>query len=90
MYESSILWFIPADAVFCESSEERTSEDKQIRAKKTFEEMMKYLPGQVSQHFEEMNVGWLQSHSCQQSLTLFRNRNTDVNQTGNLQNKNFR
>uniref|UniRef100_A0A671UMA9 Sorting nexin 14 n=1 Tax=Sparus aurata TaxID=8175 RepID=A0A671UMA9_SPAAU len=32
------------DAVFCESSEERTTEDKQIRAKKTFEEMMKYLP----------------------------------------------
>lgn len=32
------------DAVFCESSEERTTEDKQIRAKQTFEEMMKYLP----------------------------------------------
>lgn len=56
MYKSSILWCIPADAVFCESSEERTTEDKQIRAKKTFEEMMKYLPGQVSQHFEEMIV----------------------------------
>ncbi|KAM4633705.1 sorting nexin-14-like isoform 2-T2 [Polymixia lowei] len=32
------------DAVFCESSEERTTEDKQLRAKQTFEEMMKYLP----------------------------------------------
>ncbi|XP_028252620.1 sorting nexin-14-like isoform X2 [Parambassis ranga] len=32
------------DAVFCESSEERTAEDKQSRAKRTFEEMMKYLP----------------------------------------------
>ncbi|XP_041815111.1 sorting nexin-14 isoform X2 [Chelmon rostratus] len=32
------------DAVFCESSEERTTEDKQARAKQTFEEMMKYLP----------------------------------------------
>ncbi|KAG7220187.1 hypothetical protein INR49_018408, partial [Caranx melampygus] len=32
------------DAVFCENSEERTSEDKLIRAKQTFEEMMKYLP----------------------------------------------
>ncbi|XP_033504819.1 sorting nexin-14-like isoform X3 [Epinephelus lanceolatus] len=32
------------DAVFCESSEERTTEDKQIRAKQTFEEMIKYLP----------------------------------------------
>ncbi|XP_053192894.1 LOW QUALITY PROTEIN: sorting nexin-14 [Scomber japonicus] len=32
------------DAVFCESSEERTAEDKQIRAKQTFEEMMNYLP----------------------------------------------
>ncbi|XP_051816972.1 sorting nexin-14 isoform X2 [Acanthochromis polyacanthus] len=32
------------DAVFCENSEERTAEDKQVRAKQTFEEMMKYLP----------------------------------------------
>ncbi|XP_039981020.1 sorting nexin-14 isoform X2 [Xiphias gladius] len=32
------------DAVFCENSEDRTTEDKQIRAKQTFEEMMKYLP----------------------------------------------
>ncbi|XP_044233103.1 sorting nexin-14 isoform X3 [Thunnus albacares] len=32
------------DAVFCENSEERTTEDKQIRAKQTFEEMMNYLP----------------------------------------------
>lgn len=32
------------DAVFCEGSEERTAEDKQIRAKQTFEEMMNYLP----------------------------------------------
>uniref|UniRef100_A0A8D0AGM0 Sorting nexin 14 n=1 Tax=Sander lucioperca TaxID=283035 RepID=A0A8D0AGM0_SANLU len=32
------------DAVFCESSEERTAEDKQLRAKQTFDEMMKYLP----------------------------------------------
>ncbi|XP_029351661.1 sorting nexin-14-like isoform X3 [Echeneis naucrates] len=32
------------DSVFCEDSEERTIEDKQTRAKQTFEEMMKYLP----------------------------------------------
>ncbi|XP_069371680.1 sorting nexin-14 isoform X2 [Paralichthys olivaceus] len=32
------------DAVFCESSGERTPEDKQLRAKQTFDEMMKYLP----------------------------------------------
>ncbi|KAM7368277.1 hypothetical protein PAMP_014513 [Pampus punctatissimus] len=32
------------DAVFCENSEERTTEDKQTRAKQTFEEMMNYLP----------------------------------------------
>ncbi|XP_077075759.1 sorting nexin-14 isoform X2 [Siphateles boraxobius] len=32
------------DAIFCESTEERSPEDKQRRAKKTFEEMMKYLP----------------------------------------------
>uniref|UniRef100_A0A3Q3FF62 Sorting nexin-14-like n=1 Tax=Labrus bergylta TaxID=56723 RepID=A0A3Q3FF62_9LABR len=35
------------DAVFCESSVERTTEDKKIRAKQTFEEMMKYLPDDV-------------------------------------------
>ncbi|XP_051731538.1 sorting nexin-14 isoform X6 [Ctenopharyngodon idella] len=32
------------DAVFCENTEERSPEDKQRRAKKTFEEMMNYLP----------------------------------------------
>ncbi|XP_034018325.1 sorting nexin-14 isoform X2 [Thalassophryne amazonica] len=32
------------DAVFCESSIERTTEDKRIRAKKTFEEMLNYIP----------------------------------------------
>uniref|UniRef100_A0A674EDT0 Sorting nexin 14 n=1 Tax=Salmo trutta TaxID=8032 RepID=A0A674EDT0_SALTR len=32
------------DAVFCENSEERTTGNKQRRAKKAFEEMMNYLP----------------------------------------------
>ncbi|KAL0967299.1 hypothetical protein UPYG_G00250460 [Umbra pygmaea] len=32
------------DAVFCETSEERTPLDKQKRAKKAFEEMLNYLP----------------------------------------------
>ncbi|KAM3861133.1 sorting nexin-14-like [Diretmus argenteus] len=32
------------DSVFCETSEERTTEDKLTRAKQTFQEMMKYLP----------------------------------------------
>ncbi|XP_046907015.1 sorting nexin-14-like isoform X2 [Hypomesus transpacificus] len=32
------------DAVFCETSEPRCLPDKQKRAKKTFEEMMKYIP----------------------------------------------
>ncbi|KAL3052072.1 hypothetical protein OYC64_004762 [Pagothenia borchgrevinki] len=32
------------DAVFCESSEELKPEEKQSRAKKTFEDMMNYLP----------------------------------------------
>ncbi|XP_058879528.1 sorting nexin-14 isoform X2 [Acipenser ruthenus] len=32
------------DAVFCENSEPRSCEDKQKRAKKTFEEMMNYIP----------------------------------------------
>ncbi|XP_051500784.1 sorting nexin-14 isoform X2 [Myxocyprinus asiaticus] len=35
------------DAVFCESTEERSPEDKQRRAKHTFEEMMNYLPDLV-------------------------------------------
>uniref|UniRef100_A0A671L6G3 Sorting nexin-14-like n=1 Tax=Sinocyclocheilus anshuiensis TaxID=1608454 RepID=A0A671L6G3_9TELE len=35
------------DAVFCESTEECSPEDKQRRAKHTFEEMMNYLPGLV-------------------------------------------
>uniref|UniRef100_A0A8C2E5X0 Sorting nexin 14 n=1 Tax=Cyprinus carpio TaxID=7962 RepID=A0A8C2E5X0_CYPCA len=35
------------DAVFCESTEERSPEDKQRRAKQTFEEMMNYLPDLV-------------------------------------------
>ncbi|CAJ1073509.1 sorting nexin-14-like isoform X4 [Xyrichtys novacula] len=32
------------DSVFCESSQPRSAEDKQKRAKKTFEEMMTYIP----------------------------------------------
>uniref|UniRef100_A0ACB8GEA8 Sorting nexin-14 n=3 Tax=Sphaerodactylus townsendi TaxID=933632 RepID=A0ACB8GEA8_9SAUR len=32
------------DAVFCENSEPRCLQDKQKRAKETFEEMMKYIP----------------------------------------------
>ncbi|CAL9691933.1 unnamed protein product [Knipowitschia caucasica] len=36
------------DAVFCEDSSERSAEDKQSRAKQTFEEMMKYLPDFVT------------------------------------------
>uniref|UniRef100_A0A8C5BVM1 Sorting nexin 14 n=1 Tax=Gadus morhua TaxID=8049 RepID=A0A8C5BVM1_GADMO len=35
------------DAVFCEGSEERSPEERQKRAKQTFEEMMKYLPDVV-------------------------------------------
>nr|XP_055042192.1 sorting nexin-14 isoform X6 [Misgurnus anguillicaudatus] len=35
------------DAVFCENTEERSPEDKQKRAKQTFEEMMNYLPDLV-------------------------------------------
>ncbi|XP_038134864.1 sorting nexin-14-like isoform X1 [Cyprinodon tularosa] len=35
------------DAVFCENNQERTAEEKRVRAKQTFEEMMKYLPDLV-------------------------------------------
>uniref|UniRef100_A0A8B9T0M9 Sorting nexin 14 n=1 Tax=Anas platyrhynchos TaxID=8839 RepID=A0A8B9T0M9_ANAPL len=33
-----------ADAVFCENTEPRSLQDKQKRAKQTFEEMMRYIP----------------------------------------------
>ncbi|XP_020496340.1 sorting nexin-14 isoform X4 [Labrus bergylta] len=32
------------DSVFCESSQPRSAQDKQSRARKTFDEMMKYIP----------------------------------------------
>lgn len=35
------------DAVFCENTEPRSLQDKQKRAKQTFEEMMNYIPGNV-------------------------------------------
>ncbi|KAG8124064.1 hypothetical protein E2320_019626 [Naja naja] len=35
------------DAVFCENSQPRSLQDKHKRAKQTFEEMMKYIPGSV-------------------------------------------
>ncbi|KAG8124066.1 hypothetical protein E2320_019366, partial [Naja naja] len=35
------------DAVFCENSQPRSLQDKHQRAKQTFEEMMKYIPGSV-------------------------------------------
>ena len=33
------------DAVFCENTEPRSLQDKQKRAKQTFEGMMNYIPG---------------------------------------------
>ncbi|KAI7800080.1 sorting nexin-14 isoform X2 [Triplophysa rosa] len=41
------------DAVFCESTEERSPGDKQKRAKQTFEEMMNYLPDAVGKCISE-------------------------------------
>ncbi|XP_035986313.1 sorting nexin-14 isoform X2 [Fundulus heteroclitus] len=35
------------DAVFCENNQERTLEEKHLRAQQTFEEMMRYLPDSV-------------------------------------------
>uniref|UniRef100_A0AAR2KTQ9 PX domain-containing protein n=1 Tax=Pygocentrus nattereri TaxID=42514 RepID=A0AAR2KTQ9_PYGNA len=43
------------DAVFCENNEERSPEDKQRRAKQTFEEMMNYLPDIVGKCIGEEN-----------------------------------
>lgn len=39
-----IIFALP-DTVFCESSQPRSAPDKQKRAKKTFEEMITYIPG---------------------------------------------
>lgn len=36
---------VVTDAVFCENTEPRSLQDKQKRAKQTFEEMMRYIPG---------------------------------------------
>ncbi|KAI4899634.1 hypothetical protein NFI96_014634 [Prochilodus magdalenae] len=43
------------DAVFCENNEERSPEDKQRRAKHTFEEMMNYLPDIIGKCIGEEN-----------------------------------
>lgn len=39
--------FVFLDAVFCENTEPRSLQDKQKRAKRTFEEMMNYIPGVI-------------------------------------------
>lgn len=44
--------FALLDTVFCESSPPRSPQDKQRRAKKTFEEMMTYIPGNQSPSFQ--------------------------------------
>lgn len=41
----SLCIFLLPDNVFCESSPPRSLEEKQTRAKRTFEEMMSYIPG---------------------------------------------
>ncbi|KAK1888656.1 Sorting nexin-14 [Dissostichus eleginoides] len=46
-HTTNTLYRRPHDAVFCESSEELKPEEKQSRAKKTFEDMMNYLPDVV-------------------------------------------
>ncbi|XP_061757406.1 sorting nexin-14-like isoform X1 [Nerophis ophidion] len=43
------------DAIFCESSEERSILDKQARAQQTFEQMMDYLPDVVGKWVGEEN-----------------------------------
>uniref|UniRef100_A0AAY5EA24 PX domain-containing protein n=1 Tax=Electrophorus electricus TaxID=8005 RepID=A0AAY5EA24_ELEEL len=43
------------DAVFCETNEERSPEDKRRRAKQTFQEMMGYLPDMVVKCMGEEN-----------------------------------
>ncbi|XP_028296308.1 sorting nexin-14 isoform X2 [Gouania willdenowi] len=43
------------DSIFCESSEQRSPEEKNIRAKQTFQEMMKYLPDFVEKCIGEQS-----------------------------------
>ncbi|XP_076872480.1 sorting nexin-14 isoform X2 [Brachyhypopomus gauderio] len=43
------------DAVFCETNEERSAEDKRQRAKQTFQEMMDYLPDVIVKCIGEEN-----------------------------------
>ena len=40
-----IFFCLFLDAVFCENTEPRSLQDKQKRAKQTFEGMMNYIPG---------------------------------------------
>uniref|UniRef100_A0A3B1K1F3 Sorting nexin 14 n=1 Tax=Astyanax mexicanus TaxID=7994 RepID=A0A3B1K1F3_ASTMX len=47
------------DAVFCENNEERSPEDKQRRAKQTFEEMMNYLKPLLSKTLDFVNFDYL-------------------------------
>ncbi|XP_062857201.1 sorting nexin-14 isoform X2 [Trichomycterus rosablanca] len=60
------------DAVFCENNEERSPEDKQRRAKLTFEEMMNYLPDIVVKCLGEENKyeGILLLFNCLQQPLL--------------------
>lgn len=44
----SIFFCLFSDAIFCENTEPRSLQDKQKRAKQTFEEMMNYIPGVIS------------------------------------------
>lgn len=43
--------YFSIDAVFCENSEPRSLEDKQKRARKTFDEMRNYIPGWAADDF---------------------------------------
>ena len=44
-WTQQIFFCLFLDAVFCENTEPRSLQDKQKRAKQTFEGMMNYIPG---------------------------------------------
>ena len=64
--------FALLDTVFCESSQPRSAPDKQKRAKKTFEEMITYIPGIYYTMLDQPPV-----HSFQ-----FQDKCADVRATG--------
>lgn len=74
------LIFALPDTVFCESSLPRSAQDKQRRAKKTFEEMMTYIPGIHS--LPPASVLQFTRHLAADMSTFPRDKCADVKTSG--------